>query len=81
MDHTQRRVVTISQDCFYRRLTPPEKEKANKGCFNFDHPDAFDDVLILKTMKDILAGKKCLIPVYNYATNSRQVIKRNCMSV
>lgn len=71
MDHAERQVVTISQDAFYRELTPLEKEKAAKGLFNFDHPDAFDDALILKTMKDILAGKKCEIPVYDYILNSR----------
>lgn len=71
MDHAERRVVTISQDCFYRELTPAEEEKAAKGCFNFDHPDAFDERLILKTMRDISAGKKCQIPVYDYIINSR----------
>lgn len=71
MDNAQRTVFTISQDCFYRQLTPDEKEKAAKGLFNFDHPDAFDDKLILSTLKDILAGKKCEIPVYDYVTNSR----------
>lgn len=71
MDHAERQVVTISQDSFYRELTTLEKEKAAKGLFNFDHPDAFDDALILKTMKDILAGKKCEIPVYDYILNSR----------
>ncbi|KAL0276551.1 UNVERIFIED_CONTAM: hypothetical protein PYX00_004107 [Menopon gallinae] len=71
VDHTERQVITISQDSFYRELSPAEKEKAAKGLFNFDHPDAIDDELILKTMKDILAGKKCEIPVYDYVINSR----------
>ncbi|KAK6637078.1 hypothetical protein RUM43_010752 [Polyplax serrata] len=71
MDHAERQVVTISQDCFYRELTAVEREKAAKGCFNFDHPDAFDEDLILRTLKDILAGKKCQIPVYDYIINSR----------
>jgi uridine kinase len=38
MDHTERQVVCISQDSFYRELTPPEKARAEKGLFNFDHP-------------------------------------------
>ena len=38
VDHTQRQVVSISQDSFYRELTPFEKAKADKGQFNFDHP-------------------------------------------
>lgn len=70
MDHMQRQVVCISQDSFYRDLTANEKLKAEKGQYNFDHPDAFDNDLILQTLQDILAGKKCEIPAYDYRTNS-----------
>ncbi|XP_076232353.1 uridine-cytidine kinase isoform X2 [Calliopsis andreniformis] len=70
MDHMQRQVVCISQDSFYRDLTPAEKIKAEKGQYNFDHPDAFDNDLILQTLQDILAGVKCEIPAYDYRTNS-----------
>jgi uridine kinase len=38
MDTTERQVVCISQDSFYRELTPAEKLRAEKGFFNFDHP-------------------------------------------
>ncbi|XP_022193145.1 uridine-cytidine kinase isoform X2 [Nilaparvata lugens] len=71
VDHTERQVVCISQDSFYRELTPENKLKAAKGQYNFDHPDAFNEDLILQTLQDILAGKKCQIPVYDYRTNSR----------
>ncbi|RZC37315.1 uridine-cytidine kinase [Asbolus verrucosus] len=57
VDHTQRQVVCISQDCFYRDLTPSEIQKAEKGLFNFDHPDAFNENLMKETLMDILAGK------------------------
>ncbi|KOX79373.1 putative uridine-cytidine kinase [Melipona quadrifasciata] len=70
MDHMQRQVVCISQDSFYRDLSPAEKLKAEKGQYNFDHPDAFDNDLILQTLQDILAGVKCEIPAYDYRTNS-----------
>lgn len=73
MDHQQRQVVCISQDSFYRDLTPTEKLKAEKGQYNFDHPDAFDNDLILQTLQDILAGVKCEIPAYDYRTNSLYV--------
>jgi uridine kinase len=36
--YTQRQVVCINQDSFYRELSPDEKVKAAKGNFNFDHP-------------------------------------------
>uniref|UniRef100_A0A336MKH4 uridine/cytidine kinase n=1 Tax=Culicoides sonorensis TaxID=179676 RepID=A0A336MKH4_CULSO len=70
MDHKERQVVTISQDSFYRELTPAEKSKAEKGLFNFDHPDAFDEELMLRVLKDILAGRKVEINSYDYRTNS-----------
>ena len=37
----------------------------------FFRPDAFDNQLILKTLKDILDGRVCQIPVYDFKTNSR----------
>ncbi|XP_037950914.1 uridine-cytidine kinase isoform X2 [Teleopsis dalmanni] len=70
MDHTQRQVVTISQDSFYRELTPAENLKAQKGLFNFDHPDAFNEQLMFETLQSILKGLKVDIPSYDYRTNS-----------
>ncbi|XP_037922247.1 uridine-cytidine kinase isoform X2 [Hermetia illucens] len=71
MDHTQRQVVCISQDSFYRELTEAEKAKAKKGLFNFDHPDAFNEKLMYDTLQSILAGKIVEIPSYDYRSNSR----------
>ncbi|MCL4123710.1 UNVERIFIED_CONTAM: hypothetical protein GTU68_014176 [Idotea baltica] len=71
IDHSQRRVVCISQDAFYRPLSSEEASKALKGAFNFDHPDAFDNELIIHTLRQILEGKICEIPNYDYVTNSR----------
>lgn len=38
IDHHQRKVAILSQDSFYKVLTPEQKAKAVKGQFNFDHP-------------------------------------------
>lgn len=70
VDHTERKVITISQDYFYKQLTPAEKAKALKGHYNFDHPDAFDEELMLETLKNVLDGKKISLPTYDYRTNS-----------
>lgn len=70
-DHKERQVVTISQASFYRDLTPAEREKASRGLFNFDHPTAFNEKLMLSTLKDIQAGKKMDIPVYDYVMNAK----------
>lgn len=72
IDHRQRQVVCISQDSFYKELTDEEKMLANKGLFNFDHPDAFDNDLIYKTLKEILNEKVVNVPVYDFRKNSRK---------
>ena len=71
IDHKQRRVVCINQDNFYRELNASERLKAANGFYNFDHPHAFDNELILKTLRDISEGKQCHIPVYDFKTSSR----------
>ncbi|OCT55176.1 hypothetical protein XELAEV_18004080mg [Xenopus laevis] len=38
VDHRQRKVVILSQDRFYKVLTPEQKARALKGQYNFDHP-------------------------------------------
>lgn len=64
------KVVCISQDSFYRELTASEKLKAEKGLFNFDHPDAFDEDKMVNILEQILAGKKVELQSYDYKTNA-----------
>ncbi|KAM9383886.1 uridine-cytidine kinase 2-A [Pholidichthys leucotaenia] len=72
IDHHQRQVVILSQDSFYRVLTPEQKTKALRGQFNFDHPDAFDNDLIITTLWAIKEGKTVHIPVYDFVSHSRK---------
>ncbi|XP_028832489.1 uridine-cytidine kinase 2-B-like isoform X2 [Denticeps clupeoides] len=72
IDHRQRQVVILSQDSFYMELTPEQKAKAVKGQFNFDHPDAFDNELIRKTLQDIIEGRAVRIPVYDFINHCRR---------
>lgn len=65
-----RRVYCISQDSFYRELNDEERQLASQGNFDFDHPSAFDDQLILKALRDILDGKVVHVPKYNYKENT-----------
>uniref|UniRef100_A0A665TZU2 uridine/cytidine kinase n=1 Tax=Echeneis naucrates TaxID=173247 RepID=A0A665TZU2_ECHNA len=71
VDHRQRKVAIISQDSFYKVLTPEQKAKALKGQYNFDHPEAFDNDLMCKTLKDIVEGKVVEVPTYDFVTHSR----------
>lgn len=68
----QPRVVVICQDSFYRRFNEKEIKSASVGLFNFDHPDAFDDKLLYRTVVDILAGKLVRIPTYDFKTHTRR---------
>ncbi|XP_053096288.1 uridine-cytidine kinase 1 isoform X2 [Pangasianodon hypophthalmus] len=63
VDHHQRKVTIVSQDSFYRVLTPEQKAKALK--------DAFDTELMCQTLKDIVEGKVVEIPTYDFITHSR----------
>ncbi|XP_032381587.1 uridine-cytidine kinase 2-A [Etheostoma spectabile] len=72
IDHHQRQVAILSQDSFYRVLTLEQKTKALKGQFNFDHPDAFDNDLIIATLWNIKEGKTVHIPVYDFVSHSRK---------
>ncbi|XP_045074414.1 uridine-cytidine kinase 1-like isoform X1 [Coregonus clupeaformis] len=71
VDHRQRKVAIVSQDSFYRVLTPDQKAKALKGHYNFDHPDAFDKELMYQTLKDIVEGSVVEVPTYDFVTHSR----------
>lgn len=51
-------------------MTDEEKARAQKGRFNFDHPDAFDEKLMFRSLSEILEGKKVTINQYDYRTNS-----------
>merc|ERR1712142_622428 len=71
MSNVEKQVVSLSQDSFYRELTPSEIARASKGMFNFDHPDAFDSDLMESVLQDILQGRPTKIPVYDFKTNAR----------
>jgi uridine kinase len=64
-------VVLISQDAFYRPLTEPEREAAKGNSYNFDHPDAFDNALLLECLRALAEGRAFDCPTYDFATHSR----------
>ncbi|KAF6128073.1 uridine-cytidine kinase 1 [Phyllostomus discolor] len=73
VDHRQRKLVILSQDRFYKVLTAEQKAKALKGQFNFDHPDAFDNDLMHRTLKNIVEGKTVEVPTYDFVTHSSRL--------
>ena len=64
-----RDVVIIQHDCYYKdrsRLPPSEREK-----LNYDHPDALDTNLLVRDVKQLMAGNEVEIPLYNFASHCR----------
>ncbi len=53
-------------------LTEEQHDQALRNEYDFDHPDAFDFDLIIKTLSELKKGKQVHIPIYNFTTHSRE---------
>lgn len=53
-------------------LGPKEHQLAEQNEYNFDHPDAFDFDLLIKTLRRLKEGKKVEVPIYNFVTHGRE---------
>jgi uridine kinase len=63
------KVVMLQEDSYYRDLSDiPFDERTGR---NFDHPDAFDHLLLVEHLTDLLDGKSISHPIYDYSTHSR----------
>jgi len=71
LENVERQVVHISQDSFYRELKGADRVRASKGLYNWDHPDAFDNALMERCLRDIIGGRPTKIPIYDYKSNCR----------
>jgi len=65
-------IIILGHKSFYREFSEEEKCEAAKGNFNFDHPSAFDDELMVKALQQLKNGEVAKIPKYDYATHSRE---------
>eukprot|EP00668_Euglena_longa_P002231 GGOE01002576.1.p1 GENE.GGOE01002576.1~~GGOE01002576.1.p1 ORF type:complete len:470 (+),score=175.88 GGOE01002576.1:56-1465(+) len=63
-------VAIISQDSFYKPLTPAER--ANLSEFNFDHPDSMDHDMLLEVVERLKQGQAAEMPIYDFVTHSRR---------
>lgn len=65
-----RNVALISQDAYYcnnAHFTFDERSQ-----FNYDHPDAFDNELLISHLKQLRQGSSIEMPVYDFSTHSRK---------
>lgn len=63
-------VLVIEHDSYYKdgsHLPLGEREK-----MNFDHPDALETDLLVRHLRELIAGRPVEIPVYDFATFSRK---------
>jgi uridine kinase len=63
------RVAIIDQDSYYRDLD--DIPMADRDLRNFDHPEAFDNELLKKHIRDLLDGKPVEQPIYDYMRHAR----------
>jgi len=69
------RVVIIDQDSYYKNLEDiPFRDREAR---NFDHPEAFDNELLLHHVRELLAGRPVAQPIYDYAQHRRLEETRN----
>jgi uridine kinase len=62
-------VVLIAQDSYYTNLSElPLAERAKR---NFDHPDAFENDLLLRHLQELKKGCSVAVPVYDFTQHTR----------
>lgn len=63
------KVAILHHDSYYRdRSDLPREERAR---LNFDHPDSFENELLVRHLEALRAGECVEQPVYSYETHSR----------
>ncbi|KAL3148873.1 Uridine kinase-like protein 1, chloroplastic [Trebouxia sp. C0010 RCD-2024] len=62
-------VVMLSQDSFYRGLTPEECK--NVKAYSFDEPDAFDTKALVQCLQALRAMQAVQVPVYDFTLHQR----------
>ena len=62
-------VRLISHDSYYKRHD--ELPFAERCKLNYDHPDAFDNDLLIEHLRELKAGRAIDCPVYDYADHNR----------
>ena len=62
-------VRLISHDSYYKRHDDLPFEERCK--LNYDHPDAFDNALLIYHLQELKAGRAIDCPVYDYTNHNR----------
>ena len=63
------RITMLSHDFYYKAHDEMSYEERCK--LNYDHPDAFENDLMIRHLKQLKAGKSVRCPVYDYTVHNR----------
>ncbi len=64
------KVIIIQQDSYYKDLHALTFEERQKQ--NFDHPDAVDELVLIRQVRDLLNGKFIEQPIYDFTRHVRK---------
>jgi len=62
-------VILVEQDSYYRNLADMPLDERRQA--NFDHPDAFDNGMLINHLKRLKQGETIEMPVYDYKNHIR----------
>lgn len=63
-------IVIIEQDSYYKDQSSLSYEERIKT--NYDHPSAFDNVLLVEHLKELTSGKPIEKPIYDFEKHNRK---------
>lgn len=72
-DYFNGKILVISQDQYYKGERVKRLDRWERA--NLDQPKAFDNELLIKHLKSLLAGKTVLAPVYDFAEHKQTKAK------
>ena len=62
-------VCVVCHDNYYKKQEGLTYDQ--RAALNYDHPDAFDTMLMVDDLKRLMAGERILCPVYDYTVHNR----------
>ena len=62
-------ITVVHHDDYYKRHDKMTYEERSK--LNYDHPNAFDTVLLVEHLKELKQGKPIQCPIYDYTIHNR----------
>ena len=66
------RCLTLAQDAYYKDGST--LDPAAQAAINYDHPDAFDNSLLVQDLRDLKAGRPVPHLTYDHASYARKVL-------